>query len=281
MREGKPFFLYFCHYAVHAPFQADKRFPFATEEGKSKDACAFASLVQGMDDSLGKMLDWFEELGIAENTLVIFLGDNGSDAPLGKPHEVASSAPLRGRKGSHYEGGMRVPCIVSWAKPADNPIQRRLPIPGGAIRKEVGAIYDWFPTLLDLLELPVPQGHPVDGESLKDRIRGISTQAAGQQDREFLMHFPHSPHRSDYFTVYRRGDWKLIYHYFPSEASGGSHVQLYDLGRDPYEQKDLAEVEGDRLRALFAGMTERLMLEGALYPEDESGNPVFPSLPQQ
>ena len=68
-------------------------------------------------------------LGIAENTLVFFLGDNGSDAPLGHEHAVACAEPLRGKKGSHYEGGMRVPFIAAWAKPdAANEHQKRLPI---------------------------------------------------------------------------------------------------------------------------------------------------------
>jgi len=102
---GKPFFLDFAHYAVHAPFQSDPRFGEQYKDsGKPKAAQAYATLIEGMDKSLGDILDHLEALGIAENTLVLFLGDNGSDAPLGPTHEHNSSFPLRAKKGTHYEG---------------------------------------------------------------------------------------------------------------------------------------------------------------------------------
>jgi arylsulfatase A-like enzyme len=85
-----------------------------------------------------------------EETLVFFLGDNGSDAPLGGAHEVACAAPLRGRKGSHYEGGMRVPFMAAWAKPTgDNEWQSKLPIAKGVVQSQMAAIYDLFPTILE------------------------------------------------------------------------------------------------------------------------------------
>ncbi len=103
--DGKPFFLYFPQYAVHAPFNSDPRFAAHYESsGKSKQAQAFATLIEGMDKSLGELMDHLQSLNVAKNTLIIFLGDNGSDAPLGEAHEVACAAPLRGKKGSHYEG---------------------------------------------------------------------------------------------------------------------------------------------------------------------------------
>ena len=113
--------------------------PHYEDSGKPAPAQAFATLIEGMDKSLGDLLDHLDALGVAENTLVLFLGDNGTDAPLGDPHEVACAAPLRGKKGSHYEGGMRVPFIAAWAKanaanpapeaPADR--RRRHPEPAG------------------------------------------------------------------------------------------------------------------------------------------------------
>ena len=112
-----PFYLNFAHYAVHAPFESDPRYA-ANYSGtdRSPAAQAFATLIEGMDDSLGRILDHLEAIGQAENTLIFFLGDNGSDAPLGHEHAVACAAPLRGKKGSHYEVGMRVPFMASWAK---------------------------------------------------------------------------------------------------------------------------------------------------------------------
>jgi arylsulfatase A-like enzyme len=273
MHQGKPFFLNFAHYAVHAPFQADPRFPTEDPTGKfSKQALAFASLVQGMDDSLGKMLDCLDELGIAENTLVFFLGDNGSDAPLGEPHAVASSAPLRGKKGSHYEGGMRVPFIAAWAKPAKNQWQDRLPTPSGQIRKGWGAIYDLFPTIAELAQLKIPSGHVTDGNSLKNIF---ASSESAWIDREFLMHFPHAPHRSNYFTVFRQGDWKLIYHYLPEPSS--PRMQLFDLGADPYEQTDLAETRPEERDKLLIQMRKKLIEQQALYPVNQDGQAIEPT----
>ena len=84
VKNGKNFFLYFPHYAVHAPFQSDPRFAaHYKNSGRTAPAQAFATLIEGMDKSLGDVLDHLDALGVAENTLVIFLGDNGSDAPLG------------------------------------------------------------------------------------------------------------------------------------------------------------------------------------------------------
>ena len=111
---GQPFYLYFSHYAVHAPFQSDPRFAeHYADSGKSPQAQAFATLIEGMDKSLGDVLDQLESLGVAENTLIFFLGDNGSDAPLGHQHAVACAAPLarqergalrRGHAGSVHRG---------------------------------------------------------------------------------------------------------------------------------------------------------------------------------
>src|SRR5258705_10189208 len=136
-------------YAVHAPFNSDPRFAANYKQsGKPANAQAFATLIEGMDKSLGDVLDHLDALNIAENTLIFFLGDNGSDAPLGHQHEVACAAPLRGKKGSHYEGGVRVPFIAAWAKPnADNAVQKRLPISVGAIQSQQAAVYDMLPTI--------------------------------------------------------------------------------------------------------------------------------------
>ena len=170
----QPFYLYFAHYAVHGPFESDPRFADNyAKAGIPASAKAFSTLIEGMDKSLGDMLDHFEAVGVAEDTLVIFLGDNGSDAPLGQQHEVACAAPLRGKKGAHYEGGMRVPFIAAWAKPnADNAFQKRLPIPAGGIQSQVASVCDIMPTVLELLELSPPADHPVDGQSMTKLLLG-------------------------------------------------------------------------------------------------------------
>ena len=225
-----------------------------------------------MDKSLGDILDHIDKLGVAENTVVFFLGDNGSDAPLGHQHAVACAAPLRGKKGAHYEGGMRVPFIAAWAKPNDeNPNQARLPIArmpsaGGAVQNQQAAVYDLFPTILALAEVPMPKDHPVDGARLDKLLTG---EGDATREESFLMHYPHSPHRSNYFTSYRHGDWKVIYHYFPSKASENSHYQLFNLSEDPFEQNNLAPSRPDQLRAIMQRLVTALDGHDALYPVDK------------
>jgi arylsulfatase A-like enzyme len=279
VKADKPFFLYFPQYAVHAPFNSDPRYAaHYTGSGQPPQAQAFATLIEGMDKSLGDVLDQLEKLGVAENTLVIFLGDNGSDAPLGHQHEVACAAPLRGKKGSHYEGGVRVPFIAAWARAnASNSFQKRLPIAAGAIQRQQAAVYDLFPTLLALAGAAAPGGHAVDGRRLDTLFTG---QRDTTRDETFLMHYPHSPHRTDYFTTYRSGDWKVIYHYFPSPVSEGSHYQLFHLAEDPFEQKNLATSHPAELRRLMQGLIAGLEKQNAVYPiEKPGGAPLKPKLP--
>jgi len=278
VKAGKPFFLYLAHYAVHAPFESDPRFAaHYTNSGKPKNAQAFATLIEGMDKSLGDVLDQLDQLGVAENTLIFFLGDNGSDAPLGDPHAVACAAPLRGKKGAHYEGGMRVPFLAAWAKPnADNPLQKRLPIAIGAIQAQQAAVQDLFPTILELTGVKSPRGHIVDGARLRTLLTGKPDR---RRKETFLMHYPHSPHRSDYFTVYRDGPWKVIYHYFSYAASDYSHYQLFNLEDDPFEQNNLAKADAAELRRMMERLIAALKRCHAVYPVDKNGAPLKPQLP--
>lgn len=268
--DKQPFYLYFSHYAVHAPFQSDPRFAAHYENsGKTPRAQAFATLIEGMDKSLGDTLDQLDELGVASNTLVIFLGDNGSDAPLGHEHSVSSSAPLRGKKGAHYEGGMRVPFIAAWAKhDPNNPWQNKLPIPAGAVQSQMASVCDLLPTIAKLTGVPLPADYPLDGAAL-DKL--LSGQPDPSHPPTFLMHYPHSPHRSDYFTVFRDGDWKVIYHYYPSRATEDSHYQLYNLADDPFESTNLAEQQPEQLKRMMLELIEALDKSHAQYPLSEDG----------
>ena len=280
VKAEKPFYLYMSHYAVHAPFNSDPRFAANYENSDRPTAArAFATLIEGMDQSLGDILDHLDDLGVSDNTLVLFLGDNGSDAPLGHQHAVACAAPLRGKKGAHYEGGMRVPFIAAWAKAdAGNAAQAELPIPAGVIQDQVASVIDLFPTILSLTGQQVPPDHTIDGALLNVLLSG---QPDNTRAEEFLMHYPHAPHRSNYFTSYRNGDWKVIYHYFPSQASEGSHYQLYNLAADPFESEDLADTRPTRLRTMMQGLIAGLQDCQAVYPiaKQDNGSPLRPRVP--
>jgi len=273
VKAKKPFYLYMAHYAVHAPFSSDPRFAGNyANKGKSKWEQAFSTMIEGMDKSLGDILDKLDELGIAENTLVLFMGDNGSDAPLGPKLGNTSSAPLKGKKGTCYEGGMRVPFIAAWAKQdKNNPWQKKMPIPQGAVQNQLGTVMDVYPTVLDLLHIKNPVGHAVDGYSLAQQLEGGRNP---NRPDTFLMHFPH-PHNSNYFTTYRSGDWKLIYHYNP-EKENGAIRELYNLKNDPFEADDLASVNPEKLKQMTHAMIKQLDNEHALYPIDKAGNEIRP-----
>ena len=274
--EGKPFYLNMAHYALHAPFMADKRFlsHYEGDASKSDAAKAFATLVEGMDKSLGEIMDYLVEKGVAENTLIIFLGDNGGDSPLGPAREYASSAPLRGKKGTEFEGGMRVPFIISWAKPnAKNKFQKAFPVASGKVQTQMGTIMDVYPTLASLSGAEIPQSHAVDGQNLKPLLQGNSS---AERENVFLMHFPHS-HRGSYFTVYREGDWKIIYYYNP-EHPERPECLIYNHKDDPFEKNELSETNPSKRNEMLKTMIAHLEKEGALYPVDFEGNVVKPDL---
>ncbi len=285
VEQGTPFYMYFAHYAVHGPFESDPRFASNYEDtGKPKNAQAFATLIEGMDKSLGDMLDHLEKLGVAEDTLVLFLGDNGSDAPLGHQHAVACAAPLRGKKGAHYEGGMRVPFIAAWAKPnASNKLQQSLQIPEGVLVDQIANVTDVYPTIVGLTGAKSPADHVVDGKSMTNILQGADDKSHPQQ---FLMHYPHGKHRSNYFTTYRDGNWKVIYHALPLEKTTGNFLQfeggnyeLFNLANDAFESTNLAKKEPAQLRRMMEKMIASLEAHEAVYPVDKAGNELRPKLP--
>ena len=285
VKRGDPFYLYFSHYAVHGPFESDPRFArHYQDSGKSAAAQAFGTLIEGMDKSLGDILDHLEELGVAEETLIFFLGDNGSDAPLGHQHKVACAAPLRGKKGTHYEGGMRVPFIAAWAKRnPQNAVQRLQAIPAGKIQDQMATVLDLFPTILLLAGLAPPKDHVIDGFPLQTLLTGKHDPFC---DTRFLMHYPHGRHRSNYFTTWRDGDWKVIYHTLPDKPTTGGYIQfadghyeLFNLANDPFESNNLAKSEPTELRRMMKGMIAALEKCKAVYPVDDDGKELRPQLP--
>ena len=273
----KPFLLYLSHYAVHAPFHSDPRFSeHYRHQGKSEKAQAYATLVEGMDKSLGDVIKQLEQSGVAENTLILFMGDNGGDAPLGGNDVIASSAPLKGKKGTSWEGGMRAPLIAAWAKVnSNNPTQQRLPIRNDAINTQMATVLDIFPTILEAAAVEKPSSHTTDGFSLAEQLAGEHNT---ERDNEFLMHFPHQ-HRHSYFTVYRQGNWKLIYQYNPDNKPDIKRYQLFNLSADPTESRDLAKHNPKTLAKMVADMLNGLQQQNAQFPVDTSGNAIHPVMP--
>jgi arylsulfatase A-like enzyme len=250
--DGTPFFAYMAHYAVHTPFEADPRFT-ANYPGLSGTQLAYATLIEGMDKSLGDILAKLEQLGIAENTFIIFMSDNGGDAPMSDVNQ--SNAPLRHKKGSKYEGGYRVPMLAAWAKrDAANPFQAALPVPASGRVDDLVAIFDLFPTFAAIADIPIPSG--LDGHDLTPYLRG---QPGSHRPQELLIHFPHD-HRSTYFTNFHEGDWKLIQTYPPDT------FELYHLATDISESNNLAAAQPERVMRMARKMARSLAGSGAQWP---------------
>ncbi|MBN2505725.1 MAG: sulfatase-like hydrolase/transferase [Verrucomicrobia bacterium] len=262
--DGTPFFAYMAHYAVHTPWQIDPRF-VANYPGLTGSALAFATLIEGMDKSLGDILGQLDALGAAENTLVVFLTDNGGDF---------ANAPLRNKKGTLYEGGVRVPLLIGWGRTnSANAFQTALPIPAGTRVRDSVAAWDLCPTLLGVAGVRAPEG--VDGVDLGGYLRGAPTFHRPQQ---FAIHFPHNRSNGAATqkpaSLWRDGDWKLIYDY----ESGAT--QLYHLAGDLSETNDLAAAHPARVLAMTRALARELVRLDALWPERlADGSPVPPLMP--
>ena len=262
VKAEKPFFAYMSHYALHAPWlYPDARFAKNYPQLKGH-GLAFATLVEGMDQSLGDMLQKLDDLGVAEETLVIFFSDNGS--------AWSADGPFRDKKGSRYEGGLRVPLIVSWAKPdPENPMQKEWMIPQNSVTHDVVTCVDMMPTMLKIAGAEIPDGAVIDGFDISPYFTG---KEGTHRPQEFLTHFPHR-HRNTLFSTYRHGDWKIIYNY-ASET-----WELYHLKKDPFEKSNVVGKHPERAITMATKMVRKLDSQNAMYPESVStGQGLKPDL---
>ncbi|MBL59096.1 MAG: N-acetylgalactosamine-6-sulfatase [Verrucomicrobiales bacterium] len=262
VNRGNSFFAYMSHYAVHAPWlYPDARFikNYPTLDGQG---LAFATLVEGMDKSLGDMIQKLSELGVAEETLVIFFSDNGS--------AWSTNAPYRDKKGSRYEGGMRVPLIVSWAKPdPHHPMQKKLAIPAQSVTHDVVTCVDLMPTILKIAGAKISKDVVIDGFDISPYF--IATEGT-HRPQEFLTHFPHK-HRDTLFSTYRRKNWKIIYNY------ASDKWELYNLKLDPFEKTNMVGKQPKLALSLATEMVKQLDAQKAVYPTSiSSGKEVKPNL---
>jgi len=263
LAEKKPFFLYMSHYAVHAPIEEDARFAARYKEmGLDPIEARYATMIEGMDKSLGDILDFLEARGEASRTAVLFMSDNGGLSAVGRggaPH--THNAPLSSGKGSAREGGVREPMIVRW------PGVTR---PGTTCSTPV-IIEDFFPSLLEIGGAAGARTvQPVDGRSFVPLLRG---DGGADPDRAFIWHYPNAwgpsgPGIGAHSAV-RRGDWKLIYYH------ADRTFELFNLTEDIGEAVNRADGETARADALAALLSGRLRALGAQMPTDKrTGRPV-------
>ncbi len=218
----RPFFLYFPYYAVHTPIEGkeDLKQKYQAKDGwRGQDNAEYAAMIETVDTNVGRLMQALEDLDLADNTIVVFFGDNGG------LDRVTNIPDLRGSKGQEYEGGIREPLIM---KVPD------ITTPGSS--SEVPVISnDFLPTLASLAG--------IDIGDLADEIDGLDitpllTQS-GTPDRDTLYwHYPHwHSLGGHFFGKIRKGDWVLI------EYFDGRDTELYNLANDPREQNNLADTE--------------------------------------
>ncbi|QEC52563.1 arylsulfatase A-like enzyme [Anseongella ginsenosidimutans] len=265
----EPFFLYLAHYAVHVPLMADKRYyQKYIDAGLSKKEAMYASMIAAMDQSLGDVMDYLEENDLAENTILLFMSDNGglSMAPPMGGEQHTQNLPLRAGKGSVYEGGIREPMLVKW--------------PGvtrpGSVSDQYVIIEDFFPTLLEMAQVKDYETvQTIDGKSFVPFLK--NTGRCPDTSKALIWHFPNKWQPRDgpginYKSAIRQGEWKLIY-----DMRSGK-TELYHLRSDIGETTDLSAKYPGKSEALSRLLSRQLRLWNAPMPTVKStGEPVpFP-----
>ncbi|MCB0630358.1 MAG: sulfatase [Saprospiraceae bacterium] len=266
-RGDKPFFAYLSFYAVHGPIQTtqekwskyrDKAEAMGIAESgfemghflpirQVQDNPVYAGLVEAMDDAVGRVLDALDELGLADNTIVIFTSDNGGVA-AGDAF-ATSNLPLRAGKGYQFEGGIREPYFIKvpWMDIAGQ-------------TSDVPAIgTDFYPTILDLAGIDLKPGEHQDGVSLLPVLNGGTLDA-----RPLIWHYPHYGNQGgEPSSIIRDGVWKLIHYYEDGRE------ELYNLEKDLEENTDVADSYPDIRDRLSTQLFTYLNGVGARFPEKD------------
>ena len=258
----QPFFLYLPYYAVHTPLRAKNELikKYAAKSGNDfHDNEVFAAMIDNLDQNVGRILTYLEKKRLLHNTIIIFTSDNGG------LRSISSMYPLRGCKGSYYEGGIRIPLIVSW----ENKIE------SGSINHAPTTNLDFFPTVLDILQIESSSFKP-DGHSILPLLTGSE-----RESKPMFWHFPvylqsydgiHDDTRDSLFRT-RPGsvviieNWKL-HQYFEDDSS-----ELYNLDDDIGERKDLSQVHIEKRNELLDTLNAWRKATNAPIPSEQ--NPLF------
>ncbi len=246
----RPFFVYFPDHAIHAPFNPKpdllakyERKAAANKDRRDDPACA--ATIEAVDQNVGRIMEHLKQLNLSDNTVVIFTSDNGGTQQY--------TPPLRGGKGELYEGGIRVPLVVTG--PGFKKTGSKCDAPVSSV--------DFYPTLLELAGIKPPEGQVLDGVSLVPLLHGAS-----KLDRKRLFwHFPCYVGRATPSSAIREGDFKLI-EFFEE----GGRVELFNLKNDPNEEKNLAALMPDKAAALSKTLRAWQKETSALLPPGPNSN---------
>jgi arylsulfatase A len=221
---ARPFFCYLAYNVPHSPFQCpDRYFDKYKRAGLNDYLASVYGMVENMDENIGRVLAKLDELKLRENTIVIFMSDNG-------PNGARYNAGMRGVKGTLHEGGMRVPFFLSWPAKFKQP----------RVVREIAGHIDVFPTLLDLCGVAMPKTLPQDGRSLIPLLEGRTN---GWPDRVLFQQWQAGP-RADRTGSLRTQRLRLV--------NDGNGWELFDMQRDPEEKRDASADFPEEKRRLVA-----------------------------
>ena len=256
-----PFFLYFSHYSVHTPLQGKKPL---VEKYRDKavvdeqDNATYAAMVASTDESLGRLVERLQDLGLDKNTLLIFFSDNGGHGG------ATSNLPLRGSKGMMYEGGIRVPMIAWWPGKIKAGAECAEPIIG----------LDFYPTFMDVANIKVDDLN-LDGKNILPLFfqenQNLGRDALYWHFPAYLEGYKNIKHpenlvdgvwRATPSGAIRSGDWKLI------EYFDDGRYQLFNLDTDIGEQIDLAKIHPEKVKELQNKLYEWRKQTNAKMPEN-------------
>lgn len=237
---NQPFYLYMAQYAIHVPLNKDMRFyDKYKKKGMTDHEAAYATLIEGMDKSLGDLMNWLEKNDEADNTIIIFMSDNGGLAAEsywrdGKLH--TQNHPLNSGKGSTYEGGIREPMIVSWPGVVK---------PGSKCDNYL-LIEDFYPSILEMAGIKKYKTvQPIDGISFIPLLKQTGNPSKG---RSLFWNMPNNWGNDgpgiNFNCAVRNGDWKLIYYY------GTGKKELFNIPNDIGESNDLSAQHPDIVKRL-------------------------------
>ncbi len=225
----RPLFLYVPFNAPHSPLQAPEEYLAKYADIKQPKRQKYAAMVTCLDDAVKRILAALDKRGMRENTLILFSSDNGGPTKLG-----ANNFPLRGAKGSLYEGGVRVPAFAVWSGK----------LPAGKVAEAPMHMVDWYPTLAKLVGASLESSQRLDGFDVWGTI------AKGQPSpRKDILHNV-TPRNG----ALRQGDWKLVVQNRQNPTM--RTLELFNLADDPYEKNNLAEAEPKRAREMLTRLMD-------------------------
>jgi len=256
--KDRPFFVNYWCFSVHAPWGAKpnliEKYRAKADPKNPQRNPIYGAMVQSMDEAVGQLLRTLDELGLTENTILIFFSDNGGVhfAEIeGAP--ITSNWPLRGGKATTYEGGTREPCVIVWPGGVVNP---------GSQSNAIIQSIDFYPTLLEMTGLRPREGQKFDGISIVPALKG---KPLGRDT--IFCHFPHSPVKAGGLasTYVRKGDWKLIRFYCDNDDQT-DRLELYNLKDDIGETNNLAAKMPEKVKELNVLIDQFLKDTRAIVP---------------